>query len=376
MVPESRDPNPGRIDVVGVVLTILGLIAFVYGVIYGGQHTFGRPLAWGGMLVGAAILAGFVWYELHTDHPSLDVRLFRNPLFSASVGAVGLVFFAALGTFFFLSFYLQLVRNYSPLQSGLLLTPFAAAQLIFAPLSSTMVRLFGPKLVGTVGLLLVAVGLVGFATLSATAPIALLGLYFFIQGAGMANVLPPATESIMASVPRDRAGVGSAIQNTVRQVGGALGVAVLGSLIASIYRGHIGPALGGLPAGVQQGATSSIATAFAVAGEAGPQAGRVTTAAKDAFVTAMHWAASASAVIAVLGALVAFIWIPGRSLTMPPPPRPPEPQPAPEPAPVPAPGSEPRGRTRWPVNTERLVSGPFRATELTAGRKVTLAKPR
>lgn len=380
IVRESRDPNPGRVDLVGVVLTIVGLIAFVYGVIYGGQHAFGAPQAWGGILAGMAILTGFVWWELHTDHPSLDVRLFRNALFSASVGVVGLVFFAALGTFFFLSFYLQLVRGYSPLQSGLLLTPFAAAQLIFAPLSATMVRVFGPKLVGTVGLLLVAAGLVGFATLSATAPIALLGIYFFIQGAGMASMLPPATESIMASVPRDRAGVGSAVQNTVRQVGGALGVAVLGSLIASVYRGHISPALGGLPAGVQDGASSSIATAYAVAGGAGAQAGRVITAANDAFVTAMHWAASISAVVAVLGALVAFVWIPRRSLTMPPPPRPPEPQPvpAPEPAPVPvpAPNSQQHSRVPWPAHDASLITNPVRTAEFTSGRKVTLVPPR
>ncbi len=165
MVPESRDPNPGRVDLVGVALTIVGLIAFVYGIIYGGDHSFGDVRAWGMIALGVVVLAAFVRYEGRSDHPSLDVKLFRNPRFSASVGAVGLVFFAALGTLFFLTFYLQLVRGYSPLEAGLLVTPFAVAQIVFAPLSSEMVKRFGPKAVSAVGLALVAVGLLGIATL-------------------------------------------------------------------------------------------------------------------------------------------------------------------------------------------------------------------
>src|SRR5262249_19136422 len=122
LVPESRDPKPGRIDVPGVLLSIVGLVILVYGVIDGGDHGFGRPQAWGSIVGGAAILATFVWYEWRSDHPALDVRLFRNPRFSAAVAAVGLVFFAAMGTMFFMAFYLQLVRGYSPLQAGLLMT--------------------------------------------------------------------------------------------------------------------------------------------------------------------------------------------------------------------------------------------------------------
>src|SRR3954453_2728712 len=148
IVPESRDPKPGRIDIVGVLLSIAGLGTLVYGVVYGGDHGFGQPASWGPIVIGAAVLALFVWYERRISFPSLDVRLFGDPRFSAAVAAVGLVFFAAMGSMFFTAFYLHLVCGYSPLPSGLLMVRFAVSQLVFAPRSAAMVRRFGPKLVG------------------------------------------------------------------------------------------------------------------------------------------------------------------------------------------------------------------------------------
>jgi EmrB/QacA subfamily drug resistance transporter len=355
MVPESRDPHPGRIDLVGVLLTVAGLVAFVYGIINGGEHGFGAPLSWGMILLGVAILAAFVWYEARSDHPSLDVHLFRNPRFSASIGAVALTFFAALGTLFFLTFYLQLVRGYSPLAAGLLVTPFAVAQLIFAPLSSFQVKRFGPRTVSAVGLALVAAGLAGIALLGVTSPIWLVGAFFFIQGVGMANVMPPATESIMSSVPRERAGVGSAVQNTARQVGGALGIAVLGSLVASVFRREISPEVQVLPAGARDTASSSISSAYAVAGHLGPAGGRLIGAANEAFVTAMHWAAGVAAVIALGGAAVVLAWLPRTSAPEPPPEpgaEPPHPEPG-RPEPV-----RPETVGREPVRSETVGREP------------------
>jgi EmrB/QacA subfamily drug resistance transporter len=318
IVPESRNPQPGRVDLVGVALSIVGLIALVYGIIDGGDHGFDRLQALGSIAVGLAVLAGFVWYEGRTDHPSLDVRLFRDARFSSAVASIGLVFFAAMGMMFFLAFYLQLVRGYSPLESGLLMTPFAVAQLIFAPRSAGMVRRYGPKAVCAVGLGLVTVGLVGFALVAAGTPIWVLLVLTFVQGAGMANVMPPVTESIMASLPREKAGVGSAISNTVRQVGGALGVAVLGSVLSAVYRGQIGGSLGGLlPASAQATAEESISGAYGVAGKAGPAAGQVLGTANDAFITAMHWASGAAALMALLSIGVVLAWLPRRPATQP-----------------------------------------------------------
>jgi EmrB/QacA subfamily drug resistance transporter len=322
LVPESRDPHPSRIDVVGVALTIVGLVAFVYGIIDGGEHGFGQVRAWGTIVLGVVVLVAFVWYESRSDHPSLDVKLFRNPRFSSSVGAVALVFFAALGTLFFLTFYLQLVRGYTPLQAGLLVTPFAAAQLIFAPQSATMVRRFGPKAVSSVGLTLVALGLVGFALIGVSSPIWVVCVLFFIQGTGMANVMPPATESIMASVPRERAGVGSALQNTSRQVGGALGVAVLGSVVASVFRREMAGPTAHLAPPLRDAATSSVSGAYATAPHLGPAAPALLDSANTAFVTAMHWAAALAAVVAFGGVAVVLAWLPRTSGSATPPPEP------------------------------------------------------
>jgi EmrB/QacA subfamily drug resistance transporter len=328
LVPESRDPKPGRVDLAGVVLSILGLGTLVFGIINGGEHGFGEPASWGTIAIGAALLALFIRTERRSDHPSLDVKLFRDPRFSAAVASVGLVFFAALGTMFFLAFYLQLVRGYTPLQAGLMMTPFAVAQLVFAPRSAAMVKRFGPKAVCAAGLGLVFVGLAGFAVVTASTPVWALIVLTFLQGAGMANVIPPATESVMSSLPREKAGVGSAVSNTVRQVGGALGVAVLGSVLAAVYRGGINDTVAGLPAPLREAATESLSGAYGVAGTLGPQGGPLIAGANDAFVDAMHWAAGGSAIVVLLSIGVVLAWLPRRTA----------PQPA-SAAPAPGPGT-------------------------------------
>ncbi|HEX7745600.1 MAG TPA: MFS transporter [Micromonosporaceae bacterium] len=312
IVPESRDPRPGRIDVVGVLLSVVGLVALTYGIIDGGEHGFDRPPVWAAIAVGVAVIAAFIAYERRIAYPSLDVRLFRVPRFAAPVAVIGLIFFAAMGVMFFSSFYLQLVRGYSPLETGLLFLPFAVAQLVFAPRSAGMVRRFGAKAVSAAGLALTVVALTAFAFIQADTPIWAFVVVFFLQGVGMANIMPPSMESIMSSLPREKAGVGSAVSNTVRQVGGALGIAVLGSVLASVYRDQIGPATQALPTPAREAANASVSGAYAVAERLGPAGGPVLHAASDAFVSAMHWAAVLAAVVAVFGVLVALRWMPGR----------------------------------------------------------------
>jgi len=318
IVPESRDPRPGRIDLAGVLLSIVGLTLLTYGVIKGGESGFGSAWSWGTIATAAVVLVGFVLYEQRLEFPSLDVKLFTNPQFSASTGMIGLIFFAAMGALFFGAFYLQLVRGYGPLASGALFVPFAVGQMVFAPLSAAMVKRFGPKRVSTVGLLLVAAGLASWLFVGVSSPIWIVGAAFFVMGVGMANVMPPATESIMSALPREKAGVGSAVSNTIRQLGGALGVATLGAVISSTYRSHLGTAADGLPAAAASVARESISGAYGVAEKAGPAAPALIQHANDAFVTAMHYAAIGSTAVALLGAVVAAIWLPGlRAATAP-----------------------------------------------------------
>jgi EmrB/QacA subfamily drug resistance transporter len=310
LVPESRDPEPGRPDLVGMVLSVVGLVALVYGIIDGGEHGFGRPVVWAAIATGVAVLAGFVAWELRTRYPSLDVRLFRDPRFATATGAIALMSFAALGVFFFTTFFLQLVRGLSPMAAGALLVPFAVSQLVFAPRSAAMVQRYGAKAVSAGGMGLSALALAGWMFIDQHTPLWVVGALFFVQGSGMANVMPPAMESILSTLPRERAGVGSAVANTVRQVGGALGIAVLGAVVMAVYRGGVAPAAAALPAGAERGATESIAGAYAVAERLG--APELVPAADDAFLTAIHTAAGAAAAITLLAVLVVLRWLPGR----------------------------------------------------------------
>lgn len=315
IAPESRDPKPGRLDPLGVLGSILGLVLLTYGIISGGQSgSWVGPEVIGSIVAGLAVLAAFVWWESRIDHPSLDVRLFRDPRMSAAVGLIGLMFFALSGVVFFLTFYLQSVRGYTPFEAGLLVIPLAFAQLIFSPRSAGLVRRFGPKAVSVGGLLLVAFALSTYGWLiSATIPIWVICVVGFIQGTGMAVVMPAATESIMSTLPRERAGSGSAVQNTARQTAIALGVAVIGSIVSTVYRGHIDGSLTALPAGLRHAAGESIESTMAVASKLGPSGAALVDPAKEAFMSAMHVAGFLAGTFALLGTLVAAVWLPGRA---------------------------------------------------------------
>ncbi|MQY02566.1 MFS transporter [Actinomadura macrotermitis] len=313
LVPESRNPLPGRLDPLGVLLSIVGLVALSYGIIQGGDKgAWLTPAVLGPILAGAAVLALFVWHEARTPDPAFDVKLFRDPRMSVAVAAIALCFFAASGVFFFSAFYMQSVRGLSPLESGAMVLPFAAAQLFFSPRSAAMVRRFGAKAVCAVGLALVGVALGGFMTVGAHTPLWVLGVVFFVQGTGMANVMPPVTESVMSALPREKAGAGSAINNTARQVAVAMGVAVLGSVVASVYRGDLHDRLAELPPAAREAAGQSIAGAHAVADRMGAAGTSLAEPANAAFVHAMHVSSLVAMIIAFAGALVVLRWMPGR----------------------------------------------------------------
>ncbi|PNG19537.1 MFS transporter [Streptomyces cahuitamycinicus] len=313
LVPDSRDPHPGRIDPVGVVLSVVGLVLLVYGIIEGGQHAdFTDVTVLAAIGAGLAVLVVFVVFEKRSDHPSIDVTYFRNKVFSAAIAAIALVFFALMGVTFFSVFYTQSVRGYSPLQTGLLMLPLAAAQLIFAPRARLAVDRFGNKVTTTAGMLVIAAMLAAFATLDARTPIWILEVIFFLMGTGMAHIMTPVSVVIMQALPREKAGSASALSNTFRQVGGALGVAVLGSVLSTAYRTGIEGKLGALPPALRHTAGESIEATLGVADGLGRRGESLVAPAYDAFLHAMHVTALWGAGIALIGAVVVALFLPGR----------------------------------------------------------------
>jgi EmrB/QacA subfamily drug resistance transporter len=310
LVPESRNPNPGRIDYVGVLASVLGLVLVVFGVVQGGDG-----VSWlsagvlGPLLGGLVVLALFVWHESRIEHPSLDVRLFKNRTLSASVA---LLFFGMGGVYFFTSFYLQNVRGYSPLEAGALAVPFALAQFVMAPRSAPLVNRFGVRAIGVTGMLLNAVAIAGYAFIGTSSPIWIVGVLYFVQGAGLGVAVPAATASIMQALPRERAGAGSALSNTARQVAVALSVAVLGSILAQAYRSSLSPTLSRLPEAARGAAGTSITATQALAQQLGPAGRFLLAPANDAFVDAMRITTAIAAALAVIGAIAVSRWMPGK----------------------------------------------------------------
>ncbi|TRO69193.1 MULTISPECIES: MFS transporter [Streptomyces] len=311
LVPDSRDPKPGRIDPVGVVLSVVGLVLLVYGIIKGGQLAdFTDPTVLATIGAGLAVLVGFVVFEKRSSHPSIDVTYFKDKVFSAAISAIALVFFALMGVTFFAVFYTQSVRGYSPLQTGLLMLPLAVAQLIFAPRARLVVDRFGNKATTTGGMLLIAAMLAAFATLEADTPIWILEVIFFLMGAGMAHIMTPTSVVIMQALPREKAGSASALSNTFRQVGGALGIAVLGSVLSAAYRSGIEDKL---PAAARHTAGESIEATLGFAAKLGPRGDALVGPANDAFLHAMHVTALCGAGVALVGAVVVGLFLPGRT---------------------------------------------------------------
>ncbi|MGA0980923.1 MAG: MFS transporter, partial [Candidatus Nanopelagicales bacterium] len=253
IVPESRDPHPRRLDLIGLVLSVVGLTLLIYGIIHASS-----TLSWTDpgvvlpMLAGIAVIALFLWYEARSDHKSFDVSLFANRGYAISLSAVTLAFFALSGITFTLPFYLQILRGYDTLAAGLCFVPFAVGQILAAPRSAGMVLKFGYRAVMTTGLVLVAVSLIGLLFIGMATPIWIVLVIFFIFGFGMGNVIAPASTVMQNVLPLARAGAGSAVQNTVRQVGGALGVAIIGTVLATQYATRVATSLEGLPTDVPE----------------------------------------------------------------------------------------------------------------------------
>jgi EmrB/QacA subfamily drug resistance transporter len=314
-VPTSRDPSAPPVDVPGAVLSITGLVALVWAIIEG-PHGWTDPMVLGAFATSFVLLGAFVLWERHTRTPMLDIDFFRNARFSAASGALMLTFFAMFGSLFLLTQFLQSVLGYSALEAGVRLVPMAAVQMVVAPMSAKIVERVGSKIVVATGLGIGAVGLLLASRLTAEATYGDVLASLIVLAVGLALVMPPATESIMGSLPPAKAGVGSAVNDTTREIGGALGVAVLGSVMASTYRPRVSDAIAGfpVPAEAADAITDQVGAAMRAAAEIGGEPGRaLADAASSGFADGMGIAFMIGAGALALGAVIVALYLPARA---------------------------------------------------------------
>ena len=319
LLPKSSDPTHAPLDPVGAVLSVVGLSALVYAIIEGPEHGWlsAESAVWFGLAV--VVLAGFLLWERARRQPMLDLRFFRDRRFSVSSGGITLIFFAMFGTFFLTTQYFQLVLGYSPLGAGLRLLPMSVVMMVVAPQTPKLVSRFGANRVAGTGLLAVAGGLLIFSLSGTDTDYWQVLLTFVVLAAGFSLTMSPMTTQLMSSVPRSKAGVGSAMNDTTRELGGALGVAVLGSLVTSRYGSSIASALGDVAAPVREIARSGLSGAVALADQperfpglrlpAGAAEG-IKAAAQQAFVDALGAAALVGAAVVTLASLAVFCYLP------------------------------------------------------------------
>jgi len=304
-----------RLDIIGALLSAVAMLAIVDAVIEGPNRGWTSAMTLGELALGAFLVAAFVHRELHVANPLIDVRVFRYRAFSAASGAIGLTFLALFGSLFALTQYLQLVHGYSPLSAGVRALPFAAAVMACAPASSRLVARLGIRVVIPAGLTLMGGGLLLLTQATPTTGYPFLAVGVAIMGAGMGLVMAPAGESIMSVLPASQYGAGSAINDTVQELGGSLGIAVIGSVVASSFRHSIDSS--GLPGQLIAAARPSIADADAVAGHAGPLAPHLLQVAHDGFTTAMTTGFTVAGLVAVAAAVLTGIALPRRSARQP-----------------------------------------------------------
>jgi EmrB/QacA subfamily drug resistance transporter len=316
LIPDSKDPHPPRLDPLGAVLSIAALSSLVYAIIEAPDKGWTADSTLTFFVVGGILAAAFFVWEMRCDHPMLNVHFFANPRFSVASATVTVAFFAMSGSIFVLTQYFQFVLGYSPLETGVRLLSFAIPMMIFAPLSSRLVERFGTKVVVVAGMGLVAAGLALCTGLTTSSTYADIAWRTVIIASGLAITMAPATTSIMGSLPLGKAGVGSAVNDTTRQVGGAVGVAVVGSVFASIYGAQVRDAVSGkgLPPAAVASAKDSLGAALVVAKQIGGAAGDAFAAvARSAFVDGFHAGLWVGAGVAFLGAIAALLWLPARA---------------------------------------------------------------
>jgi EmrB/QacA subfamily drug resistance transporter len=313
LVPDSRDPKPGAFDLIGAMLSATALLAFVWAVIEAPSRGWTSIAVIVAVVAAALLAAAFIAWERHVDSPMLNLVYFRNPRFSIGSLSISIIFFSLMAAIFALTQYLQYAHGYSALQAGATMLPLALGLMLSATSSSRFVTALGTKRVVAGGLILLALVLAATVLWTPGLAVWLIIVWWFVLGLAMGSVMAPATDSVMGSVPPAKAGVASAMNDVTRQVGGALGVAIVGSLIDSIYSNRMGATAAQLPAALRGRVQASIGAADAVATHVPPIMGtHLTSAAAAAFTTALGSGLLIATTIALIGAGVVVWKLPAR----------------------------------------------------------------
>ncbi len=309
-VPESRDPSVPSLDVAGLVLSVAMLVTLTYTIIEAPAHGWSSPATIGGFVAAGVLLTVFVLWERRTAHPMLDVSLFRDRRFSAASGAVTITFFALFGFIFLVTQYFQFVRGYGTLSTGARILPVALSIAVASVVGAALAPRIGTKVVVTTGLVLFGAAFLWIATADVSTPYATVIVpQMVMMGLGMGLISTPATESILLVLPPARAGVGSAVNDATRELGGTLGVAVVGSVFSSVFGAHLASgAYAALPGGLLARAQDSVGVAQ-VAATRDP---RLLAAFHDSFLSAMSTACIVVGLLCLAGAVASAVLLPGR----------------------------------------------------------------
>jgi EmrB/QacA subfamily drug resistance transporter len=314
-VPESRDPRPGSFDLLGAALSTAGFSVLVYAIIEAPDRGWTSGLVLGSLAASILLLGAFFGWERRIAEPMLDLGFFRNPRFSVGTAAVSAAFFALLGGIFALTQYLQFAHGYSAIEAGAIMTPMALGLMIGAGSSGKAVERLGTSRVVAAGLLGVAL-MLALTTLwdPSTSALVLLAWFFGLTLA-MGWVMAPATDAVVGAVPAAKSGVASATNTVARMVSGALGVAIIGSLVSSLYSNKVEGSLGALPAPLQTRAEDSIGAANAIAAQLPPHAASdVLATTGDAFTQAMGIGLTVGATLVAAAAVLVLRLLPAREV--------------------------------------------------------------
>ena len=317
IIPESRDSRTRGLDIPGAIFGTAALTALVFAIIEGGESGWTSQVVAGSLLVSALTAAVFVFIETRTANPMLPLHFFKQRQFTAAVVIIGLVFFSVAVTFFFLTQFYQFVQGRTAFEAGVLGIPSAIAMGVGAPLSGMLVKRFGPRTLVVAAMMSCASGLCMLSLVDAdTSTLQIVATMCFFGLAGGLGLVP-LTDIVMSSVPAHEAGVASAVNDVSRELGAALGIAVIGSLVSGAYRANVEQGLAGdMPAEVVRGAGEGLGVASTLAGTLPPEmAGRVLEVANAGFVDAIGNGFLLSAAFLLVPIVAGALFLPGRSRT-------------------------------------------------------------